>query len=300
MEIVPISFDSLGTRSMCCFVKTKDINILIDPGVSLAPLRYNKPPHSIEWQRLNEHIKKIIEYSEKSHVLTISHMHFDHFIPNNLEIYQDKILLMKHPKEKVNRSQFWRAKKFLEFINNTPKQIEYADDREFSFGETKIKFSPPCWHGTEKSKLGYVLMVSIDDGNMKMMHCSDVQGPVAKESCELIIKENPDFIIIGGPLSYMVGIRLSWKNLNQAEKNFIRILRKTNAKTIILDHHLLRDLQYKVKFRNAYSEAEKLNKKVITAAEFLGKPIEMLEARRKELYQKYPEIKNVTKNFLEE
>jgi predicted metallo-beta-lactamase superfamily hydrolase len=301
MKVIPIAFDSLGTRSMSCFVVTNDVNILIDPGVSLAPIRYNKPPHSLEWQRLEEHKKEIIKYSEKSDILTISHMHFDHFMPDNKEIYKNKILLMKHPTQNINRSQFGRAKEFLELIKNTPKQIEYADGKEFVFGETKIKFSPPCWHGVEKSKLGYVLMVSIDDGNTKIMHCSDVQGPVVSKTTELIIRENPDLIIIGGPLSYMVGFRLSWQDFEQAENNFIRILRETKTETIILDHHLLRDLQYKNKFKNAYTEAEKLDKKVITAAEFLGKPIEMLEARRKELYQKYPEKESVKKvRFLEE
>ena len=290
MEVIPIAFDSLGTRSMSCFVATNDVNILIDPGVSLAPIRYNKPPHSIELKRLEEHKREIIKYSEKSDILTISHMHFDHFMPESKEIYKNKILLIKHPTQNINRSQFGRAKEFLELINYTPKQIEYADNREFIFGKTKIKFSPPCWHGAEKSKLGYVLMVSIDDGDTKIMHCSDVQGPVVSKTTELIIRENPDLIIISGPLSYMVGFRLSWQNLKQAENNFIRILRETKAETIILDHHLLRDLDYKNKFKNAYAEAEKLNKKVISAAEFLGKPIEMLEARRKELYQKYPEV----------
>jgi predicted metallo-beta-lactamase superfamily hydrolase len=284
MKIIPISFDSMGTRSMCCWISTNDVNILIDPGVSLGPWRYSKPPHPIEWQRLEEHKKEIIKYSKSSDILTISHMHFDHYMVDNVEIYRNKILLMKHPEQNINRSQFGRAKEFLKLVKDMPKQIEYADNREFNFGNTKIKFSPPCWHGVEKSKLGYVLMISIDDGKMKIMHCSDVQGPVVKDTTDLIIKEDPDLIIIGGPLSYMVGFRMSWQNLKQAENNFIRILKETKAETIILDHHLLRDLQYKNKFKNAYAEAKKLNKKVITAAEFLGKPIDMLEAKRKELY----------------
>jgi hypothetical protein len=271
---------------MCCWISTDDVKILIDPGVSLGPWRYGLNPHPLEWQRLEEHTAEIIKHSKNSNILTISHYHYDHFMPDNAEIYKDKILLIKHPTKNINHSQFRRAKEFLELIDDLPKEIEYADNREFIFGKTKIKFSPPCWHGVEKSKLGYVLMVSIDDEKTKLMHCSDVQGPIVSKTVEIIIEENPDIMIISGPLSYMVGFRLSWQNLKSAEKNLIRIMRETKVETIILDHHLLRDLKYKDKLRNAYTEAERLKKKLITAAEFIDKPIEMLEAKRKELWKK--------------
>jgi predicted metallo-beta-lactamase superfamily hydrolase len=52
----------------------------------------------------------------------------------------------------------------------------------------------------------------------------------------------------------------------------------------------MRDLKYKEKILPVLKAGEKNGVKVISAAEFLGKPIEMLEARRKELYQKYPEV----------
>ncbi len=35
MKITPLAFDSFGTRSMSTFVETKDVKILIDPGVAL-------------------------------------------------------------------------------------------------------------------------------------------------------------------------------------------------------------------------------------------------------------------------
>jgi predicted metallo-beta-lactamase superfamily hydrolase len=289
MKVIPIAFDSLGVRSMCTFISTNDVNILIDPGASLAPIRYSKPPHPIEWTRLKEHLWEIIKYSEKADILSISHMHYDHYIRDNPEIYRNKILLTKHPEENINRSQFNRAKEFLKLIDKIPKRVEYADNKEFIFGKTKIKFSPPCWHGKKGSKLGYILMVTIEE-EIKVMHCSDIQGPVETETADLIIRENPDLIIIGGPLTYMLGFKFDLEDLKQAENNFIRILKQTKVKTVILDHHLLRDLEYKNRFRNAYLEAEKLNKEVITAAEFLGKPIEMLEAKRKELYERYPKV----------
>lgn len=45
MEILPLAAESLGTRGMCIFVKTEDQNILVDPSVSLGPLRYGLKPY---------------------------------------------------------------------------------------------------------------------------------------------------------------------------------------------------------------------------------------------------------------
>jgi predicted metallo-beta-lactamase superfamily hydrolase len=54
----------------------------------------------------------------------------------------------------------------------------------------------------------------------------------------------------------------------------------------MLDHHLVRDLHYSSKIEEVYKKAKSLNKNIITAAEFLGKEPEFLEARRKEFYKK--------------
>jgi hypothetical protein len=116
------------------------------------------------------------------------------------------------------------------------------------------------------------------------MHCSDVQGPVVEETTKLILEEDPDLLIMGGPMSYQAGFRLSWSNLRKAEENLVRILEATKVRTMILDHHLLRDLRYKQRLARVYLKAKELGRDVLTAAEFLGKPVDMLEARRKELW----------------
>ncbi|MEW6329676.1 MAG: MBL fold metallo-hydrolase, partial [Candidatus Micrarchaeota archaeon] len=78
MKITPLAFDSLGTRSMCTFIETKDVNILIDPGVALAPSRYGLPPHSLELERLAEHWRTIKEHARSADIMIITHYHYDH------------------------------------------------------------------------------------------------------------------------------------------------------------------------------------------------------------------------------
>ena len=52
MNVIPLSSDSLGVRSMATYVETKDCKILIDPSAALGPKRYGLPPHQKELEEL--------------------------------------------------------------------------------------------------------------------------------------------------------------------------------------------------------------------------------------------------------
>ncbi|MEA3475973.1 MAG: hypothetical protein U9R23_06025 [Candidatus Cloacimonadota bacterium] len=284
MKIIPLAFDSFGTRSMSTFVETKDVKVLIDPGVALGPRRYNLSPHQIELERLDEHWIKIVKYATLSDVLIITHYHYDHHNPNDhLEIYKNKTVLIKHPTEKINRSQIKRAAYFLQQIKGLPQKLEYSDGREFQFGNTKIKFSQPVFHGTN-SKLGYVTEVLIDDG-YRFIHTSDVEGPSLDDQTDFIVQNKPNLVILDGPLSYMLGFRYSYESLNASIENMTKIIENCPLDSLIVDHHFLRDLKWKERIAKVFDVAEKKNIKIQTAAEFLGIPVDMLEARRRELWQ---------------
>ena len=83
-----------------------------------------------------------------------------------------------------------------------------------------------------------------------------------------------------------LGWRFSKKNLQFASDNLIKILNKTKS-SIILDHHLLRDLKYKEKYAELYKKGKK---RVKTFAEYLGKKNNTLEAHRKQLWGKLNEL----------
>jgi len=283
MKIVPLAFDSMGVRSTATFVET-DLKILIDPGVSFAPLRYGLPPTKVELARVEELSAKVWEYAQSADVLTISHYHYDHYFPE-ADFYAGKILLIKDPKKNINRSQKGRGREFLEWIKGKPKLTEFADSREFEFRETEMIFSPPFYHGGEGSKLGYVLACVIKYKGKKLIHASDVQGPQVAVTTDWIVQQNPDILILSGFPTLLMGWRSSKFGLHESKKNLIKILSRTKVKTVILDHHLVRDLHYQNKIEEVVKEADALKKKVITAAEFSGKKPEFLEAQRKELYR---------------
>jgi predicted metallo-beta-lactamase superfamily hydrolase len=283
MKIIPLAFDSMGVRSTATFVET-DLKIVIDPGVSFAPLRYGLPPTKLELERVEELSVKVWECAQEADILTISHYHYDHYFPE-ADFYSGKILLIKDPKNNINRSQKGRGKEFLNWIKDTPQLMEFADGRKFKFRQTEINFSPPFYHGGEGSRLGYVLMCSIKYRGKKIIHASDVQGPQVIQTTDWIIKQNPDILILSGFPTLLMGWRSSKFGLHQSNKNLVKILTETKVRTIILDHHLVRDLHYSNKIDEVSKKAKSLNKKIITAAEFLGKEPEFLEARRKEFYK---------------
>lgn len=283
MKIIPIASDSMGTRSMATFVETDDCKILIDPGVALGPRRYGLPPHPLEIEKLEEDWRNIVKYADKAQVMIVTHYHYDHHNPEYPEIYTDKVVYLKHPTEKINYSQKKRAKYFLSKLNNLPEVIEYCDGQKFIFNSTKIKFSSPVCHGTN-ARLGYVVEVSISYREEKFLFTSDVEGPSLKEQVDFILKENPDILYLDGPMTYMLGYRYSAKSLEESVKNLIKILRETKIKKLIIDHHFLRDLNWRERIKEALDIA---NSKIVTAAEYTGRENLMLEARRKELYEKW-------------
>ncbi len=288
MKIIPLASDSLGTRSMCTFVKTESISILIDPGVALGPRRYGLPPHWMEYERLQEHRDRIIQCSDMADVMIVTHYHYDHHMPDIPEIYSEKLTLVKHPTTMINFSQKKRAGYFLEKLKGIPSKIDFPDGKEYRFGDTEVRFSPPVFHGTS-SKLGYVLMVSILEGERRFLYTSDVEGPGIKEQIDFIIFENPDTVMIDGPMTYMLGYRYSRRSLENSNINLKKMVDETDVKTVILDHHLLRDLNYKERIRPFIDHAESHGVRVVTSAEYSGSENDMLEAHRKELYEKYGE-----------
>ena len=77
-----------------------------------------------------------------------------------------------------------------------------------------------------------------------------MQGPALKEQLQFILDEQPNVIFCDGPMSYMLGYRYSKKNLQKSIRNLGKIIRETNVKKLVVEHHLLRDLQWKKRIKN--------------------------------------------------
>ncbi len=273
MILRPIASDSLGVRSLSVFIDSP-VKIFIDPSAALGPRRYGLPPKPAEFEALRVFKEEIRRLAAEADVFVISHYHYDHYDPNE-EFYAGKKVFAKHWKEKINRSQRIRAEEFHNRFANRA-EIIYADGKKFDLGGVEIKFSPPFPHGNEKTRLGFVIMTTVDDGKNRILHASDVEGPIVEAAAQYIIDENPDIVIVDGPATYFLGYRFSQEDLERSIRNLRRIAEAVD--TVILDHHLLRDLKYRERLVEVYGYDN-----VVTFAEYNGSEIRMLEAHRREL-----------------
>ena len=282
MKVIPFAFDSMGVRSMATFVET-DVGILIDPGLDLAPRRYGLPPSKTELKRAEELTAKVNEFAKKTDVFIITHYHHDHYFPQ-ADFYAGKKILLKHPQMNINYNQKRRAKLFLKEFRGKAREIEYAEGKEFNFSGTTIRFSPAVPHGETFSKTGFVVMCSVSNGHEKLVFASDIQGPQVDDTVRWIVGENPSLLILSGYPTYLTQ-HADQRIFEESKQRLIEILVRTKAETIILDHHLTRDTDYREKIQAMVVKAQSMGRTITTAAEYLGSEPDLLEAKRKELHQ---------------
>jgi predicted metallo-beta-lactamase superfamily hydrolase len=304
IRVVPLAAESLGVRSMCTFVETADIKILLDSGVSLCPNRFGLPPHPLEFEAIIEARGRIAEVAAKADVVSISHYHYDHVTPSfedwfcnwtepertARQIYEGKTVLAKNPREQINPSQRERGWLFQKTTERYIGKLEIADGKTFTFGNTRIKFSQPVPHGPENSDLGWVLMITAELENERFLFAPDVQGPMSTRTLEMILNEKPQLMMIGGPPLYLAGFKVGEEQIRSGLESLKRITEAVPH--VILEHHILRDENWREKTTTVFYNAYKSGHTLQTAAEFAGRQNIFLESKRKKLFAEYPPSKD--------
>jgi predicted metallo-beta-lactamase superfamily hydrolase len=296
IKVLPVAFESFGVRSMCTYVETSDVKILLDAGVSLGPSRFRLAPHPNEYVALRERRSLMLEVAKEADVVTISHYHFDHHTPSYTDwashwssaetakqIYEGKIVLVKSYRSRINPSQRRRGWMFARTGSTHARKLEFADGRSFQFGATTIRFPEPVYHGREHSELGWVLMAVIERGDEKVLFAPDVQGPLYEKSLKMILAEDPRLAIVGGPPVYLVDFRETRGRIDSAMRNLESIVERVPV--TVLDHHVLRDEKWRETARLVFEKASSVGHELVTAAEYAGEENRLLESKRKQLYE---------------
>jgi hypothetical protein len=281
MKVKYLAFDSMGVKSMCVHVRTADCSIIIDPGISSEDGAF--PMHFRD--KVKAHLKykrKIERAARDSKFVVITHYHWDHFMPErNENIYRGKIMLVKNPNADISAPQRARAARFFKNIHSLPEEVRFADGRRFSFGKTKIKFSPAFWHAPRETDVGYVLMVTIDDGDERLVFTSDTGGPHMAEYARYIAGERPATIVMDGFPTYLLGGLASVQGFKKALENAVYVIQNSGAKNVILDHRLLRDYRYREMYHEFFHAASDSGVNVRTAAEIEKKEPAVIEGYKK-------------------
>jgi len=294
-EIEPLADESLGVRSMSILVATPDIVLLLDPGVSLAPRRFNLPPHPEEFRALAEARIRIVDRAQDAEVLVVSHYHRDHFTPPYESLYEccnrndfvsmysgRKELLVKALDNKTPFNQKKRAWQLTRELEKLGVRVRRVVEESISFGSTTLSFLPAS-HGS--AKLGNVLVVILKyRDECTLVYAPDVQGPVDEAAFSRILATSFNIAIIGGPPLYLEEKSEELASIAQKGLANLATLVKANPRRVIVSHHLLRSPDWvEALEQHGVSEGD-----VLTYSSVRGGPLTLLEANRKLLFESDP------------
>jgi predicted metallo-beta-lactamase superfamily hydrolase len=154
---------------------------------------------------------------------------------------------------------------------------------DFFNGENRnqgpIRFSNAVPHGDPETTEESVIMTLIEE-EQRFVHAPDIQL-LHDETISRILDWQPDIVLAGGPPLYLS--RLTKEQIDRAWQNALRLARVVDI--FILDHHLLRSLEG-IAWLDHLSRAA--GRRVLCAADFMGRERRLMEAEREQLYQRFP------------
>jgi predicted metallo-beta-lactamase superfamily hydrolase len=274
MRVIPLAADSLGTRSMATYVETGPLRLLLDPGATLAPRRYGLGPAPEEEEALARARARIEGYAVRATHVTVSHFHTDHFGPEPA-LYAGRRVWAKDPRRMTDAHQAAQGREFWREVGPHCR-LEPAEGRVVELDGVTVRFSPPLPHGLEGSGFGYVVAVTVDDGE-RFIHAADLQGPASAVATAYLLRERPDLVYVSGAPTYLEG-QIGRAVVQRGIENLVRLVGETGCR-VILDHHAVREPRFRDRLAHAFATG-----RVVTAAEFLGRGDECLEARRAMLW----------------
>ena len=246
-----------------------------------------------QWKRSRKFVRSLINYKQENQDITSLDEY--EFEPEDKEFEDplDELPMLKeidegdysdrreelHKKwrEKfIKRTEMWNEKKHIK--EPSEHDIYFADNRCFNDGDTKVRFSKPLFHGIEYSKTGWIIAVVVEKADEKFLYTSDIQGPTIEDYAQWIIEENPDFLVMDGPATYLLGYMLNNFNLNRSIRNAGRIVEESDSETILYDHHLTREKDFREKTKKIWDAEEKSEGKILTFREYLEDKPALAEA----------------------
>ena len=282
MNIEMIGTESLGVRGLSCVVRTADRCIVIDPGIALGYRRKGLLPHPHQVAAGEDIRRVIIRALGTATDIVISHFHGDHMPLQEANPYQ---LAVDDVKDLVQSPRLWikgkngesphiadRRDRLLSGLERTADPCEGVVDGSVAFSECMP-------HGSGDNPSGTVMMTRIEENAEVFVHASDIQL-LDDEPVHAILAWKPTIIFVSGPPVYR---DLSTDTLIRARERIKEMA--SEVRFCVVDHHLLRSIEGVEWLDTLRKETEGT---VLCAADFMNRSRNFLEARRKELYTRFP------------
>lgn len=283
MQIRILSSESLGVRGLSCEVVVESRKVVIDPGLALGYRRFGFLPHPVQ-VAVGEQVRaRIVAALSDATDIVLSHFHGDHIPSPDANPYQ---LSAQQVAPLLRTARLW-SKSPEDLSPHTASRREALIEMlDFDLPEAEgkadgpLEFSPPVSHGDPQTNSGTLMMTRIEDEDGVFVHASDIQL-LDSSALEVILDWRPNVVLASGPPLYRA--TLSGLQRQRAWENGKRLAQSVD--TLVLDHHLLRceaGLQWLKHL------ALETGRDVLCAADFMGRPRCLLEARRMQLYKKMP------------
>jgi predicted metallo-beta-lactamase superfamily hydrolase len=101
----------------------------------------------------------------------------------------------------------------------------------------------------------------------------------------LILEEKPQLIMVGGPPVYLEGL-VRREDIQVGMQNLADLV--SEVPTTIIGHHLLRAENWQEASAPIFAAASTNGRSVVTAAQFVNKENNVLESKRKQLFETEP------------
>jgi predicted metallo-beta-lactamase superfamily hydrolase len=204
----------------------------------------------------------------------VSHFHTDHYGADP-KLYAGRLVWAKDPRRMIDPHQAAQGRDFWRAVGPQCR-LEPAEGRTIELDGATVRFSPALPHGLEGSAFGYVVAVTVDDGE-RFVHASDLQGPASPVATAYLLRERPDLVYLSGPPTYLQG-QIGKDVVQRGIDNLVRLVGETGCR-VIVDHHAVREPRFRDRLGAAFATG-----RVVTAAEYVGRGDECLEARRAALW----------------
>src|SRR5688572_25617066 len=198
MKVIPLAAESSGVRSMATYVEVGPTAVLIDPGATLAPLRYGLPPADEEWEALRRANDRISAYASRAQFIFVSHYHEDHFRSDPAS-YAGRTVLAKDPRRMVAGLQAKRAAELWKALGPHAR-LHAADGFVLREHGIELHVSSPLPHGIEGTSYGYVVALTVVDPaeRTRFVFASDVQGPMSLVTVAYLVQQRPTLLYLSG------------------------------------------------------------------------------------------------------
>ena len=281
MRVMPLAADSLGARSMATYVEAGALRLLIDPGVTWRRAG-TASPRPGGGGGAGPRALGIEAYAVRATHVAVSHFRADHF-GTDTSLYAGRRVWAKDPPRDRHQASQGRV-----LAGDPPAPAIWTRRGPAGGGrrgDDPLLAPAPARRGR--------LRVRARRGGDRRRRRNAVRparrtsrGRPRRSRRRISSRERPDLVYLSGPPTYLQS-QVGHDVVQRGIDNLVRLVGETGCR-VIVDHHAVREPRFRERLAQAFDTG-----RIVTAAEYLGRRDECLEAWRAALWARRRERSDI-------